>query len=99
MKIENARSRPNIRKNFFSQRIVNDWKKLPQNIVDALIFNSLKNRIDRLAEDISNRSRYASTSSCKHRNTDVEAMINFQKHDNILINTQLRPKLVRQRYP
>jgi hypothetical protein len=47
------------RKNFFSQRIVNDWNKLPQHVVDAPNVNTFKNLIDRHAEDMSNRSRYA----------------------------------------
>jgi ribonuclease P/MRP protein subunit RPP40 len=58
-KIEKTRSRLDVRKNFFSQRIVNDWNKLPQHVVDAPNVNTFKNLIDRHAEDMSNRSRYA----------------------------------------
>ena len=48
-KIENARFRLDIRKNFFSQRIVNGWNKHPQHLVDAAIVNTFKNRFDRHA--------------------------------------------------
>ena len=58
-KIEKTRSRLDIRRNFFSQRIVNDRNKLPQHVEDAPNDNTLKNRIDRHAEDMSNRSKYA----------------------------------------
>jgi ribonucleases P/MRP protein subunit RPP40 len=58
-KIEKTRSRLDVRKNFFSQRIVNDCNKLSQHAVDAPTVNTFKNRIDRHAEDMSNRSRYA----------------------------------------
>ena len=57
-KIEKTRSRLDVRKNFFSQRIVNDWNKLTQHVVDAPNVNTFKNLIDRHAEDMSNRSRY-----------------------------------------
>ena len=35
-----------IRKYFFSQRVVNAWNSLPQKIVDADSVNSFKNRLD-----------------------------------------------------
>ena len=31
----------NVRKNFFSQRVVNDWNKLPETVI-----NMFKNRLD-----------------------------------------------------
>jgi len=41
------RSRLDIRKNFFSQRVVNVWNSLPQVVVDADSVNSFKNRLDK----------------------------------------------------
>jgi len=35
-----------IRKYFFSQRVVNTWNNLPQSVVDADSVNSFKNRLD-----------------------------------------------------
>jgi hypothetical protein len=58
-KIEKTRYRLDVRKHLFGQRIVNKWNKLPQHVVDAPTLNTFKNRIDRHAEDMSNRSRYA----------------------------------------
>ena len=40
------RSRLNVRAHFFSQRVVNDWNKLPTNVVNADTVNSFKNRLD-----------------------------------------------------
>lgn len=42
-----VRSNLDIRKYFFSQRVVNIWNKLPQNIVEADTVNSFKNRLDK----------------------------------------------------
>ena len=36
-----------IRKNFFSQRVVNAWNGLSQDVVDAITVNSFKNRLDK----------------------------------------------------
>ena len=41
-----------IRKHFFSQRVVNAWNKLPQHVVDAPSINSFKNRLDNLWKDM-----------------------------------------------
>jgi len=38
---------PLIRQNFFSLRIVNEWNKLPQDVVEASSVNMFKNRLDR----------------------------------------------------
>jgi ribonuclease P/MRP protein subunit RPP40 len=46
MKIRKHRSSLDIRKYFFSQRIVNCWNGLPQQVVDATSINSFKNALD-----------------------------------------------------
>ena len=46
-KIEKRRSRLEIRRNFFSQRIVNKWNSLPDSVVNADSVNSFKNRYDK----------------------------------------------------
>ena len=48
LKLNKSRSRLEIRKNFFSQRVVNSWNKLPQNVVDAESVISFKNLLDRV---------------------------------------------------
>ena len=45
-KLVKNRSRLDIRKNFFSQRVVNDWNSLPEVVVEAESINSFKNRYD-----------------------------------------------------
>ena len=46
LKLNKSRSRRDIRKNFFSQRVINSWNKLPQNVIDADSVNTFKNRLD-----------------------------------------------------
>ena len=36
-----------IRKNFFSIRVINTWKSLPQSVVDGLILNQFKTKMSR----------------------------------------------------
>ena len=46
LKLEKKQCRNNIRRSFFSQRIVSDWNKLPEEVVSAETVNSFKNRLD-----------------------------------------------------
>ena len=41
------RSRLNVRASFFSQRVVNDWNKLSDDVVSADSVNAFKNRLDK----------------------------------------------------
>ena len=50
-KIVKIRSRLNIRKNYFSQRVVSEWKKLPAAVVEAETVNSFKNRYDKFMSE------------------------------------------------
>ena len=52
MKIGKERSRLDIRKYSFSQRVVNSWNLLPQNIVDAESINQFKTLLDRHFQDM-----------------------------------------------
>ncbi len=47
LKVNKVNSRLDVRKYSFSQRIVNDWNKLPTNCVEAVTVNQFKNRIDK----------------------------------------------------
>ena len=47
LKIRKERARLDIRKYFFSQRIVNVWNSLPQQ-VDATSVNGFKNSLDKI---------------------------------------------------
>lgn len=46
LKLTKSRSRLDIRKHFFSQRVVNGWNSLPDFVVEAESVNSFKNRYD-----------------------------------------------------
>jgi len=46
MKLSKKRSRLDIRKHFFSQRIINQWNSLPADVVNAKTVNSFKNAYD-----------------------------------------------------
>ena len=51
LKLEKGRSRQDVRKHFFTQRVVNLWKAVPVNLVSAPTVNGLnafKNRLDKL---------------------------------------------------
>jgi len=52
LKIRKDRPNLDIRKHFFSQRVVNAWNKLPQHVVDAPSVNCFKNRLDKHWEDM-----------------------------------------------
>ena len=43
LKIVKNRSRSNIRKNFLSQRVVNDWNALPVIVVESELVSGFKN--------------------------------------------------------
>ena len=47
-KFAKYRSRLNVRASFFSQRVVNDWNKLPDDVVSADSVNAFKNRLDKI---------------------------------------------------
>ena len=51
-KIIKVRSRLEIRRNFFSQRVVNKWNELPQYVVEAESVNTFKNRLDSYWENV-----------------------------------------------
>jgi len=47
LKLFKPRCRTTVRQNFFSLWIVNEWNKLPQDVVEAPSINTFKNRLDR----------------------------------------------------
>ena len=50
-KLSKARSKLDIRKNFFSQRVVNSWNGLPESVVEADSVNNFKSRYDKCIND------------------------------------------------
>jgi len=53
-KLYKPSSHLNVRKNFFSQRVINDWNELPSFVVEAPSINSFKNRLDDHMADMDN---------------------------------------------
>jgi len=52
LKLFKRRCRTTVRQNFFSLRVVNEWNKLPQDVVEASSVNMFKNRLDRHWQDM-----------------------------------------------
>ena len=46
LKLYKERSRLDLRKHFFSNRVVQDWDALPQSVIDATSVNGFKNGLD-----------------------------------------------------
>ena len=46
-KLDKPRSNTRCRQNFFSQRVINIWNDLPQNVVEAPSINSFKNQLEK----------------------------------------------------
>ena len=49
LKMVKSRNTLELRRNFFSQRVVDEWNSLPQEVVDAVSVNQFKNRLDKFA--------------------------------------------------
>src|SRR5258706_15156454 len=41
------RNRPELRRHFYSQRVLYDWNRLPSSVVEATSVNCFKNRLDK----------------------------------------------------
>jgi len=46
LKLYKPRCRTTLRQNFFSIRVINEWNKLPQSVIEAPSVNAFKNRLD-----------------------------------------------------
>jgi hypothetical protein len=51
LKLKKHRCKTGLRQNFFTQRVVNTWNGLPEEIVRAPTLNTLKNRLDNYYKD------------------------------------------------
>ena len=48
-KLSKNRARLELRRNFFSQRVVNAWNKLPDEVTDVRSVNAFKHAVDEFA--------------------------------------------------
>ena len=51
-KLAIARSHTEVRRHFFSQRVIRNWNNLPQKVIDAPTVNVFKNRLDKHWKDM-----------------------------------------------
>jgi len=51
LKLSQSRNTSWTRRTFFSQRVVADWNRLPQYVVDASSTNAFKNRLNKFWEE------------------------------------------------
>jgi len=52
VEVESEEMQNVIKEDFFSQRVIRSWNKLPEHVVDASSINSLKKRLDDWLEDL-----------------------------------------------
>ena len=52
LKLYKLRCRTTLRQNFFSIRVINEWNKLPQSVIEASSVNAFKNRLDKYWSDM-----------------------------------------------
>jgi len=51
-KLFKPRCRTTVRKTIFTDRVINDRKNLPQEVIDATNVNMFKNRLDKMWRDM-----------------------------------------------
>ena len=73
-KLYKERSRLNIRKTFFTNRVTNLWNSLPEKVVCAPSLNSFKNRLDKFWSKQECLYNYKKEISClkPDRHTDLD---------------------------
>ena len=50
-KLVKSRSKLEVRRNFFSQRVISEWNNLPREVVEATSVNMFKNRYDKFKKE------------------------------------------------
>jgi len=52
LKLHQGRLRLGIRENFFSERVVKDWNRLPRQVVESPSLEVFKNHVDMAPQDM-----------------------------------------------
>ena len=73
-KLKKTASKKEVRHNYFSLRVVNNWNSLPEYIVNAPSLNAFKNRIDKYWSDY----KYSQKPPlpCKAKDTELDLTSN-----------------------
>ena len=61
LKLYKPRCHTRLRQNFFSVRVINEWNKLPQSVIEAPSVNAFKNRLDKYWSYMGDYSRHGYT--------------------------------------
>ena len=56
LKLYKPKCHTTLRQNFFSIRVINEWNKLPQSVIEAPYVNAFKNRLDKYWSDMGDYS-------------------------------------------
>jgi len=56
LKIAKQRTKLDLMKHFFSQRVVSEWNSLPQHVIEASTVNMFENRLDKCWRHMSDKS-------------------------------------------
>ena len=56
LKLYKPKCHTTLRQNFFSIRVINEWNKLPQSVIEAPSVNAFKNRLDKYWSDMGDYS-------------------------------------------
>ena len=94
-----ARCRMRVRQNFFSLWIVNEWNKLPQDVVDASSINMIKNRLDQHWHNMGILSWPATLHSPSTSSTTTMLNIPPMRQSMLMIQTWHMTVLVERKVP
>jgi len=84
LKLYKPRCHTTLRQNFFSIRVINEWNKLPQFVIEAPSVNAFKNRLDKHRSDMGYYSwhGYTTHQSTSSTSTSIITKTNLKCYSN-----------------